>query len=342
MKHGSSNFKRNKITLKDIAEKTGFTINTVSRALKDKEDISKKTIKVIKATAKKLGYIPNSIAGSLRSGKTKTIAIILGDISNPIFAILVKELEVLLRKNYYNAFIINTEEKYEIEKEAILTSLSKKVDGIILFPSQMSNADVLFLKNSGTPFILIGRYFEDFDTDYVIPDDVKGGYLATQHLISCGHNRILFLNGPRYVSCAEGRFEGYIKALKKSNVSIVNELIKEVSITSGESQKVVKGAIRSKLPFTAIFAFSDLIAWEAIYALQNLGLNVPSDIAVIGYDNIQSKLYIPFPLTTIHYSKSEMAKRAVDILLERISSPHKSDRYYHHIIDTELIIRKTV
>lgn len=340
MDEKGSFYKTMKVTMKDIAEKTGFTINTVSRALKDKDDISEATRKLIKDTAKSMGYISNSIAGALRSGATKSIAVILGDISNPHFSIIVKEIETAARKHGYSTFIINTEENSSLEYEAISSALGKKVDGIIICPTQRSKENIEFLKKAGVPFVLIGRYFSDIETDYVVCDDVNGGYQATMHLIEKGHKRILMLNGPSYISSAAERHEGYRKALGDSGIQYDKSLVYEMSITAGESKRIVRKILEEGIKFTAVFAFSDMIAWETIHVLHKYGIKVPQDVAVIGFDNIQSKLSFPFPLTSISTSKSKMSRRAVDILLKRINNNNETG-VINAVIDTKVVARES-
>jgi len=136
--------KAKKVTLKHIAQKAGVSINTVSRALSDKHDISRKTKDKIREIAKDLGYIPDAVAGSLRKGSTKTIAVIIPDIMDPLMTIWVKDIEARLRQNGYNIFIINTDENYQREEKAVILALSKKVDGIILCPCQKEDEDILF------------------------------------------------------------------------------------------------------------------------------------------------------------------------------------------------------
>jgi LacI family transcriptional regulator len=328
-----------KVTLKDIARETGYSTNTVSRALKDKDDISESTKSHIKDVARRMGYIPNNVASSLRSGLTKTIAVILSDISNPYFSIMAKHIEIAARKYDYTIFVINSGEDYYLEEKAIYSALSKRVDGIILFPVQEDNKDIKFLKESQIPFVILGRYFEDIQTDYLITDDVKGGYLATKHLIECGRERILFLNGPSYVSCARQREKGYMQALKEKGIEVDPDLLKRVSITTGSAYSAVKEVLKSNLKFSGIFAFSDVIAWEVAYALEQSGINIPEDVGLVGYDNIQSQLYFPYEITTVDTSKEIMAYKAVEVLMRRIGNSLKDDEYHQEILDTELIIR---
>ena len=328
-----------KVTLKDIAARTGFTINTVSWALKNKEVISRDTRKLIQDTAQEMGYISNTLAGALRTGVTKTIAVIVGDISNPHFGIMVKEIENTAGNHGYNTFIINTEENCELEETAVVSAIGKNVDGIILCPAQKNAESIKILKRSGVPFVLIGRYFKEIETDYVVCDDMKGGYLATKYLIDRGHDRIIFLNGSGYISSAMERREGYCRALTEAGIEIDEGLIREVSIKSGDCRRVLKKVTDSGIKFTAVFAFSDMIAWEAIYTLSRMGLRVPEDIAVVGFDNIQSRLFFPFPLTSVCTSKSRMSRRSVDVLLNRINNP--GDKVITDVIDTRLVIRSS-
>lgn len=326
------------VTLKDVAQETGFTINTVSRALNDKDDISANTRKMIQETAGRMGYIRNTLAGSLRSGMTKTLAVILGDISNPHFSILVKEIESAARKYHYSTFILNTDESSALEEEAIRSALSKKVDGIILCPTQKNKESVAFLQRTGIPFVLIGRYFKDLETDCVVCDDVQGGYLATRHLIAKGHRDILFLNGPDCISSAAERLEGYRKALSESGIPYRTALVRKISVTSGQCGRVITKLLEEKSAFTAIFAFSDMIAWEAIHTLNRFGKQVPQDIAVVGFDNIQSKLPFPMPLTTISTFKSRMSRHVVDILMKKINAREDAGTE-KVVIETKLVVR---
>lgn len=324
------------VTMKDIAIQTGFSINTISRALKDKDDISVQTKELIADTAKKLGYIGNSLASSMRSGETGTIAVIVSDVSNPLFGIMVKEIETELRKSNYCTFVLNSDENYTREEEAIKLALSKKVDGVIICPTQSDKEDIEMLSKNGIPFVLMGRHFDDIETDCVVWDDRKGGYLATSHLIEKGHREILFLNGPDYISSARERLEGYQKALSENNLEFNNNLVQKTMVNSKNCLTVFKKLADNKVGFSAVFTFNDVLAWEAISALKKLGIRVPEDIAVVGFDNIQSKLQIPFLLTTVSTPKSLMAKKSVELILNKING--KNHKIVKHVIDTKLVL----
>jgi LacI family transcriptional regulator len=327
-----------RVTLKDIASRTGYTPNTVSRALKDKDDIAPATRKLIQKTAREMDYIGDSIAGALRSGQTKTVAVILGDISNPHFSIMVKEIESNLRKHRYSTIILNTDENTEAELEAIRLALSRKVDGIIICPTQKNEDNIRFLMNQGFPFVLIGRYFPSIEADSVICNDVNGGRMATEHLVQQGHRRILLLNGPKHISSARERLEGYRSALRADGIKLDDRLVREVPIVAGDCRAIIDEVVREGIGFTAVLAFSDLIAWEAMYALQRHGKENPRDYAIVGFDNTQSKFFFPFPLTSVGSPKTTMARRAVNLLLKRMNSDNAIS-FERCVLDAKLIVR---
>jgi len=331
----------NRVRLKDIAGATGFSVNTISKALKDSPSISKPTKALIREKAREVGYIGDSIAGALRSGVTKTIAIILGDISNPHFSIMIKEIEHRVRKDGYSTFILNTEEDPKLEYDAIISTLNKNVDGIIICPSQRNDENITFLKKTDVPFVLIGRRFPDIETDYVICDDRQGGFQITEYLLKLGHRCIAFFGGPEYVSSTRERLRGYQEALFVHNVLFDPSMVFELPLLMAEQNVDIYEKI-SAVNCTAVFAFSDLIAWEIITKLQEHGKQVPEDYSVVGFDNIQSKFSFPFPLTSVRSSKSKMSITAAEILLEKMGNKNQEtieEKFHQIVIPTDLVIR---
>lgn len=327
-------------TLKDIARITGYSVNTVSRALRGKDDISETTIEKIKKVANELGYVNNTIASSLRSGYTNTLALILGDISNPHFAIMAKEIENYAVSKGYLAFVLNSNEEKKLEREAIHIALHKNVDGIIICPTQVDEENICLLKESGVPFIQIGRRSQT-EASYVVCDDVKGGYLAAKYLLDNGHRRILFLNGPEYISSAAERRQGYEKAYREQGLEPDERLIRTVSLSDDNTDLVLEQAFEEKLEFTAIFAFSDSIAWKAWSWLYEHGYRVPEEYSIVGFDHIQSKMAIPFPLTTISSYKTQMSLTAVDCMIKMIKSG-SGEISFQNVIGTKLVKGSTV
>lgn len=327
------------VTLKDIAAATGFSINTVSHALKDREDISLATREIIKKTANEMGYVGNASARFLRSGVSKLIAIILGDISNPHFAIMVKEIETSLRHEGYISFVLNTDEKPEVERQAIMAAVERNADGILICPTQNNRENLAYLESTGIPFVLVGRHFQEESCNYVVCDDENGGYLATRHLLLLGHHNILFLNGPTYISSARERLDGYFRAHKEMRRPVHSALIRQTSITLGKANRRGLEKVLRELDATAVLAFSDMIAWETIAALRDAGLRVPEDISVIGFDNIQSKYPFPVRLTSVSSSKTTMARQASTLLLRILDDRTRPSEQI--VLQTRLVSRDT-
>lgn len=331
------------VRLKDIAEKTGYSINTVSRALRGKDDIAEETIRRIRTVADSFGYTSNAAAASLRRGYTNTLAVILGDISNPHFAIMMREIEEHARQKGYLAFLLNTNEEKEVERKAIQRALNQNVDGIIICPTQSDDENINFLIKSGIPFIQIGRRTVHADAGYVICNDEEGGYLAAKHLLDSGHRDVLFLNAPSYISSAAERRSGFLRAFEERGLSAERALIREVSLVRDNVGEVLEQLLERKEKFSAIFAFSDSIAWRAWRWLDECGYRVPQDFSLVGFDHIQSKLSIPFPLTTISSHKTQMSIMAVDYILKMIEKGGNEDTAgYRTAIGTKLVRGTTV
>jgi len=310
-----------RVTLKDIANKTGYTVNTISRALNNKNDISEQTKKYVKEVADSMGYINDSMAGSLRSGKTKTIAVILSDISNPHLAHQVKLIELSAIEYGYNTIILNTDENSQYERRAIISAYEKRVDGILICPVQQSEDNIRFLQSMNIPFVLIGRYFKNLDADAVLSDDIKAGYIATKHLIDKGFRKILFMSAQEYISSARERLEGYTKAHNEANLPIHNELIHSTNVKTGNAKEIMDSIIQSNINFDSVIAFSDMLAFEIKCALMCVCGNEADNIPIIGFDGVQSHLPLPFKYTSVGMDKDGWAKESTKLLFERIQYP---------------------
>jgi LacI family transcriptional regulator len=333
-------------TLKDLAHAAGYSVNTVSRALRDKNDIAPETRLRIKSLSAEMGYINNTLASSLRLGHTNMIAVILGDISNPFFSITMKQIEDRAREEGYSSFLLNTNENDEMEREAIQSALNKNVDGILICPSQQSDENIRYLMQTGIPFVQIGRCFEELGANYVKANDELGGYQAAKYLIDNGHRDILVLSGPSYVSSARERLAGCRRAFAEAGLDIAPGLFREIPITREGCADVIASIFKEKLRFTGIFAFSDLIAWDAWAYLEQEGYAIPRDYSIVGFDNIQSRLAIPFQLSTISSHKSKMALAAVNCLVCLMRGEKElrdcANSGCRHVIDTALHPGRTV
>lgn len=302
-------------TLKSVAKKVGVTANTVSLALRDSPLVIEETKALIKKAAKEMGYIPNVLAGSLRSGRSNTIAILVGDISNFLFSQRIKALERTLGQAGYQVLIINTDEQMNMEIQAIRTAVSHQVDGIIICPCQHDKKSMELLKSYQIPFVLLGREFFDEQIDTVVWDDYQGACLMTEHLINVGCKSIVFLNGPQHISSATLRQKGYEETMK--NKGLAAHII-TAAPTSGGVTQALNHLWEKAVSYDGLFVFSDLMALEASSWHMKKGLHIPKDVAIAGFDDILSSIDLPFGLTSIACDRQKEAEQTVELLLRRI------------------------
>ena len=274
-----------KITLADIAKETGYSVNTVSHALRDMKDISEGVKAYINDTAKKMGYIPNIAAGALRSGKTKHIALISNDITIPFFSHIAKETELLLRKKGYSLTIMNTLSDKELTHSAILSAISKNVDGIILF-STPAEADKALIAESSVPCVAP----KPEDTLYSAENE---GYLLGEHLTALGHRRILFLADSSVFS--EGRESGIKKALD------------EVSGTLFTERENMQKALNKNSDCSAVVCSSIAQSHYAYKIFVKDGKNIPDDISLAVFSLKEEES--PFNITSAGVSAKVLAQK---------------------------------
>lgn len=307
-----------KVTLKDIAKKLGLSVGAVSHALNGRGDISQETKDIIFACAKEMGYISNGAAASLRSGKTNTVAVIVPDISNPHIAYQVKLVEEELRNNGYSAIILNTDEDEDTERNAIVVAASRQVDGILLCPCQKSAKNVAYLRSLGVPFVLIGRYFASEDTDYVVANDPKSGYLAGKYLLKKGCVRPLYVGTYSYIESSAQRFCGLQRAYQEKGITLSDDCVVEISPKTAPTDSLAE-VLQGKT-FDSVVAFSDLLAYGIIAALKD------KSVPVVGFDGINTRLPMPFTYCSVGMVKNGWAVDATNAILGKIAGKRRKTR----------------
>ena len=328
-----------RVTLKDLAAATGVSVNTVSHALAGKTDISAATRARVLAAAKELGYIRNRAASGLRSGKSRTVGVILPDIGNPNFAIILRGIESFFREKGYTVFVLNTNEDAKAEADAVTAALGQNPDGIILCPVADDAENLTYLRSSGIPFTLIGRYTPGARADYVVCDDEEGGYLAAKCLLCHGHREIAFFNGDCHISGTAERLAGARRALAEQGITLPPSRVLPLSVFGRDNRGKIRDFFAKTQHVTGVIAFSDLLAYEAITVLNELGCRVPEDISVIGFDNICSDYALTPPLTSVSVRKKTMAHAAAELLFSKIEGENEEET--HIILPTKLAERAT-
>lgn len=307
-----------RVTLQDIANATGVTVNTVSRALKNKEDISRETCEKIQKVAREMGYVRNYLASSLRSGRTKTLAMIAGSMINPFYAILADLIQSEAARLGYSLIILGSRDDPDTELQAVEMALSRQVDGVLITPCSFDSPALSTLRASRVPFVLLSRYQGGTQDDCVYCDDEEGGYLAGKYLLETGHRKLAMLTYHQVVFSSRERFSGFRRACAEAGLPDENVFY----ACAGEPADILdhlNGWISRGV--TGLFSFCDVEAWNTITLLENAGRKVPEDLTVIGFDNILDYIQFPKPIPSVDCRLKEEACLAIDLIRNRIHTP---------------------
>lgn len=331
------------IRLKDIAAVLNLSVSTVSKALQDSHEISQKTKDLILAYATANHYIPNPIARSLKGGRSKTIGILISTIDNNFFAQVINGIESVAYERGYNIFICQTQESTERELTYLQNLSSLHIDGLIIsLSSKTQNLDYLKqLQDSGVEIVLFDRITDELSTHKVICDNFIGSYNATAHLIHTGHTQIAHIAGSAKLSITKDRLEGYKTALKDNDIQINNDYIRFCT-HSGRDINEVMTAINELLSLPkmpqAIFGASDRITIKSLEIFKRLQLQIPENLAFLGFTNTDLHHILDPSLTIVRQPAFEMGKKAIEIVIDSVNSKYPVEEYKTYAFQTELII----
>jgi LacI family transcriptional regulator len=332
--------------IKDVAKKAGVSITTVSHVINQTRYVSDELTQKVHHAMMELNFQPNILARSLRIGRTKTIGLVIPDISNPFFAEISRKIEDKGFELGYNVILCNTDEDLIKEQRYINVLIAKQVDGIIFFSTGGSSGISSYLHDSELPLVVADRETEGFDTDVVLVDNQKGGYEATNYLISLNHRRIACISGPSLISPSAHRVEGYKKALQDANLPFDETLLRMGNFRFDGGEKEMRELLNLSNPPTAVFICNDMMALGAILEIKLQGKDVPGDFSIIGFDNSPLSKYVHPPLTTISQPMKKMAELVVELLIEKIMIKENQKRdkdvipeYKKYVLEPELLIR---
>jgi LacI family transcriptional regulator len=327
-------------TIRDVAKQAGVAPITVSRVINDSGYVSEKTRARVEAAIADLGYVPNVLARSLRSRRTNTLALILSDISNPFWTTVSRGVEDAASDADFNVIFCNTDES-EVEQEKYLrVLLQKQVDGIVLVPASSVLAPIQFVQSQDTPIVVLDRLIPNAQVDTVRCDSEGGAHRLIRLLLSLGHRRIAVLSGPQEVSTAEDRVAGYLRALSEAGLDIDPALIcyGQYSLESGYAMTQQMLTVTPRP--SGLFAGNNFIAIGALRALRDAGLQVPEDVAMVGFDDLPEDLVVDPSLTVAAQPAYEMGRRATELLLARVSG-EASAECQDVVLPIEIIIRSS-
>lgn len=331
------------VTLKDIAEELNLSVNAVSRALRNMSDISPETTKLVQETAQRLGYRKNLAASYLRSAKSMMLGIIIPDICNPVFSYMYKSIEKKCMENNYTLMLGNSNENFKQETSMIENMVAHGVDGIFIVPSKESQPQYPVLEQANIPYVLLQRKNALNKKNFVQSDDYEGGYLAAEHLYSLGHRDFLLVFTNMRISSANERYNGFIAYLKENGLSQNNVQLLECDSTRAGGCECTKNWLKNQdvknLSATAIFCFSDYIAYGVYSALFEYGLNVPQDVSVMGYDNNEYSAIIHPRLTTVDILPYDIGNHSAKMMLGLLTD--KKTETDGVVISPKLIVRSS-
>jgi len=324
-------------TMRDVAEKVGVSAQTVSAVINDKPGITSETRARVLAAIAELGYRPYSVARSLRTRRTRTIALVVSDIANPSFATMASAAEDYAHRFGYSLSVYNTHDDIERETSYVLTATQRWIDGVLFVSAEDRMTSLDALETAGIPAVAIDRIPQQYTGPSVTLDNVKAGRMAAEYLLKLGHTCMAHISGPLKLRLARERMAGYQAVLAEQGLAGAACITREGNWVCESGYAARVDILRSGVQPTAVFAANDRMAIGAMHAVSQTGLRIPDDISFVGVDDIEVAAYQIPALTTIRQSFAELATLAVQLLLQIIEQG--MPEHSQIVIEPELIIR---
>ena len=329
------------IRLKDIAEKAGVSVMTVSKALRDAKDISVKTKARIRQLALEMGYVPDAMAQSLRTRSTRLLGVLIASSTNPIFSRTLMALEEWGFQLGYEILVSHSLNQPDREETCIRRMLARRVDGLFVAPVyRFEQTAPIYeeLKRQKTPVVILGRrapFCGSFPSVEV--DEIAASKGLTDHLIGNGHRRIAFFSGPQVSPSAQDRLEGYKRALRDADIEFDDRLVYSAGSTIDEGAKAAAQFIDEGCGATAVQCVNDLVAVGAGNVFLSQGVRVPDDISLTGFGNILTSEHYRVPLTTARQPKFRMGAQAMELMQAMI----RHEQVKNRLLSAELALRQS-
>lgn len=316
-----------KITIKEVAKRANVSTATVSRVLNNNYPVSDEARNEVLKAASELNYKPNGVARSLKKNKTNLIGIIVADISNPFFMNVSKGIESVVSKEKYNLILSSSDESQDKEITLLNMMLEKKVDGIIMAPSNIDSLEIKSIISSGIKLVLVDRKVEGITVDYIANDNLNGAFSLTEDLIRKGHRDIAIVNGCLNVTTAIERFDGYKAAMNKYGIKIDEDFILpgeySTSMAFVETINLIK---KGKFP-TAIVSSNNSMTEGVMKALKSENLRIPEDISLVSFGEIANQEFIEPKIKSIRQNPFLMGQKAGEVILDKINGKSKDDNF---------------
>ena len=324
-------------TIRDVAKKAGVAPITVSRVINNASYVSEKTRKQVEAAIEELGYVPNMLGLSLRFKRTMTIALVITDIANPFWPAVARGVEDVAQANGYSTILCNTDESEEKQAQYLTMLLQRRIDGILLAPVSNDPAIIRQIQKQGIPVVVVDRHVPDVQVDLVRGDSETGAYELTCHLLSLGHRHISMLTGPRNVSTAVDRVNGFRRALIEAGIPHTDDQVIWGHFSQKSGYEMAKAALSATTRPTALFTGNNFVAMGAFAHLREAGLSVPEDLSIVTFDEVPNSLMSESFLTSAQQPAQEIGQEGARLLLNRISGEMSND-CQHIVLPTRMII----
>jgi len=335
---------RRSVSIQDIAQVAGVSHATVSRALRDSPLISSEVRQNIQRLAGEMGYTPNAVAQSLKGQRSNTIGVVVTSIADPFYGRLVRGIDEVAKQGIVDVFLGVSYNNAEQELAVIESFHRRRVDGIITASSRLTSEHLEQLKRIGVPIVLINRQSEgDFDQFHTVQVDNYGGARrAMDHLLTLGHAAIAYLGATNRPQSNRERKDGYCDALQAAGVAIKDGWIQEAppqrrsySDDVADGQSLMLEALHAGI--TAAFCYNDMYAIGALMTCRELGLTVPNQVSIVGFDDVELAQYVTPPLTTVHQPKLRLGQLGMEMLLSLMEDQPVDDQ----IVPLELVVRRS-
>jgi LacI family transcriptional regulator len=332
-------------TISDVAKLAGVSAMTVSRVINNSGYVGRVTRSRVVAAIEELAYVPNALGRQLRSKRTKMLALVLSDITNPFFTTIARGVEDVARGHGFSVVFCNTDESEAEEARYLLMLVQRQVDGVLLVPASTSGKSLRMLASHKMPVVVLDRRIRSRKSDSVRSDSQAGAHTLTKHLIGLGHRRIAMLTGRRSVSTSIDRVAGYRMAMAEAGLQVDDDLVRFGAYNYGDFDQVDgSGMAREVLAVdprpTAIFAANNFIAFGALRALRESGLRVPDDMSLVTFDDLPDDWHDDPLLTVLAQPAYEVGRQAAELLLDRLASKDKTKRRVV-LLPGELIVRRS-
>lgn len=328
-------------TIKDIAKALGVSISTVSRALQDKPEISEDTKVLVRETAKKLKYRPNSMAVALKTQKSYSIGVVVPQIVSFFYASVVKGIEQVANDLGYQVFVSSSNEDMEKEQQNVFGFMDHRVDGMIVSLSKGTDqfGHIQHIEEQSVPLVLFDRTSKEINVPKVVANDADAAYMAVSHLIDRGAKRVALVTGPEHMLIGRNRLRGYKAALNNYNLPVESRLITRCNLTVHDAHEATLRLLESDNPPDAIFGINDEVAIGALFAIKEKGLSIPKDVSVVGFSNSRRSRYIDPSLSTMDQNPVKIGTLAAKLLFEQIQGKPGYGETKEIIVPADLIVR---